>query len=113
MFPTSAKNMYARAGSGGSFISEWRKMAKTLGIFQKQLASSRSTFAFDFVEASWTRRNYFLQSFQCYQGALVEAVRNGSWILLDEVNLASSETLQCLSGLLECANGSFLLPEKL
>ncbi len=52
MFPTSVKNMYARAGSGGSFISEWRKMAKTLGIFQKQLASSRSTFAFDFVEAS-------------------------------------------------------------
>ncbi|XP_064402600.1 midasin-like isoform X2 [Halichondria panicea] len=82
--------------SGGSFISEWKKMAKTLGKFQKQLASSRSTFAFDFVE-----------------GALVEAVRSGSWILLDEVNLASSETLQCLSGLLECANGSFLLPEKL
>ena len=43
----------------------------------------------------------------------MEAVRSGSWILLDEVNLASSETLQCLSGLLESPHGSFILPEKL
>ena len=47
------------------------------------------------------------------QGALVKAVRNGSWILLDEFNLASAETLQCLGGLLESAHDSFLLPEKL
>uniref|UniRef100_A0A1X7SM23 ATPase dynein-related AAA domain-containing protein n=1 Tax=Amphimedon queenslandica TaxID=400682 RepID=A0A1X7SM23_AMPQE len=45
-------------------------------------------------------------------GSLVEAVRNGWWVLLDEVNLASPEALQCLSGLLEGPNGSFLLTEK-
>ena len=46
------------------------------------------------------------------QGALVEAVKNGSWMLLDEINLASAETLQCLSSLLEGPQESFLLPER-
>ncbi len=46
------------------------------------------------------------------QGALVEAVERGWWILLDEINLASPETLQCLSGLLEGNQGSFLLAER-
>ena len=32
---------------------------------------------------------------------LVKAIREGKWVLLDEINLASAETLQRLSGLLE------------
>lgn len=48
----------------------------------------------------------------CIQGALVEAVRNGWWVLLDEVNLASPEALQCLNSLIEGKDGSFLLAEK-
>ena len=48
----------------------------------------------------------------CVQGALVDAVRHGHWILLDEINLATPETLQCLSGLLESPLDSFILPEK-
>ena len=47
------------------------------------------------------------------QGALVEAVRKGWWVLLDEVNLASPEALQCLNCLLEGPQGTFLLTEKL
>ena len=47
-----------------------------------------------------------------FQGALVEAVKNGTWMLLDEINLASAETLQCLSSLLEGPQESFLLPER-
>ena len=57
----------------------------------------------------------FLTSpFKCtlFQGALVEAVKDGSWMLLDEINLASAETLQCLSSLLEGPQESFLLPER-
>ena len=46
------------------------------------------------------------------QGALVEAVRCGHWILLDEINLATPETLQCLSSLLESPHDSFIIPEK-
>ena len=42
----------------------------------------------------------------------MEAVSHGWWILLDEINLATPEVLQCLSSLLEGPDGSFLLPEK-
>lgn len=42
----------------------------------------------------------------------MEAVKHGWWVLLDEVNLASPEALQCLSSLLEGPEGSFLLTEQ-
>jgi midasin len=46
------------------------------------------------------------------EGALVEAVRKGKWVLLDEINLASSETLQRLCGLLDDRTGSLTLTER-
>ncbi|KAI9221601.1 hypothetical protein BC828DRAFT_64979 [Blastocladiella britannica] len=49
--------------------------------------------------------------FSFVEGALVQALRRGDWVLLDEVNLASAETLEALSGLLE-PNGSLLLTER-
>lgn len=42
----------------------------------------------------------------------MQAVRNGGWVLLDEVNLASAETLECLSSLIQSEDGSLLLMEK-
>jgi hypothetical protein len=36
----------------------------------------------------------------------------GHWVLLDEINLASAETLECLSGLLEGSTGSVFLLER-
>jgi midasin len=39
-------------------------------------------------------------------------VKKGGWILLDEINLATSETLDCLSGLLEEGRESVVLLEK-
>lgn len=48
----------------------------------------------------------------CTQGALMEAVGEGWWLLLDEINLASAETLQCLSGILENSNAPLLFMEK-
>ena len=36
----------------------------------------------------------------------------GHWVLLDEINLASAETLECLSGLLEGSTGSVYLLER-
>jgi midasin len=35
------------------------------------------------------------------EGALVEAVRNGYWVILDELNLAPSEILEALNRLLD------------
>jgi midasin len=42
----------------------------------------------------------------------VKALKHGDWILLDEINLASAELLECLSGLLESTSGSVLLTER-
>ncbi|CAG8730406.1 11923_t:CDS:1, partial [Acaulospora colombiana] len=44
--------------------------------------------------------------------SLVKAVSKGDWILLDEINLASTETLECISGLLQDSESSLLLTEK-
>ena len=41
---------------------------------------------------------------------MVQAVRKGHWILLDEINLASAETLESISGLLD--GGSICLAER-
>ena len=42
----------------------------------------------------------------------MKALRDGDWVLLDEINLASAETLECLSGLLESEAGSVVLTER-
>lgn len=50
-------------------------------------------------------------SFAFIPGSLVNCIKNGDWILLDEINLASTETLECLSTILE-PDGSIVLLEK-
>lgn len=39
-------------------------------------------------------------------------MKKGQWILLDEINLAAAETLECLSGLLEGSAGSLVLLDR-
>lgn len=46
------------------------------------------------------------------KGTLAKAVKKGYWILLDEINLAAAETLECLSGLLESSAGSLVLLDR-
>ncbi|KAI8548547.1 hypothetical protein RHMOL_Rhmol07G0280600 [Rhododendron molle] len=50
--------------------------------------------------------------FSFVEGAFVTALRNGEWILLDEVNLAPPETLQRVIGVLEDENNSLCLAER-
>lgn len=50
-------------------------------------------------------------SFAFINGPLIQCIKNGDWVLLDEINLASTETLECLSTILE-PNGSIVLLEK-
>ncbi|TPP58779.1 Midasin [Fasciola gigantica] len=50
--------------------------------------------------------------FAFIEGALVRAIQNGDWVLLDEVNLAAPEMLNCLSGLLDSGVGSVTLIER-
>ncbi|XP_076242744.1 midasin [Calliopsis andreniformis] len=75
-------------------LKKWENMAKKLEKLQTQVQSQYS-LAFSFVE-----------------GGLVKALKNGDWVLLDEINLANAETLECLSGLLEGSCGSLSLLER-
>ena len=76
-----------------SLRQEWNHFSLTLTQFEVQKDAIENHFAFDFIE-----------------GPLVKAVRDGSWVLLDEINLASADTLESLSGLLE--GGSLCLTER-
>jgi midasin len=77
--------------------ARWEKFATDLYDLEAQLANGSEAFAFSFLE-----------------GNIVKAVRNGDWILLDEINLASSDTLEALTDLLgggPDGNPSILLTE--
>ncbi|KAL3632042.1 hypothetical protein CASFOL_025026 [Castilleja foliolosa] len=50
--------------------------------------------------------------FSFVEGAFTTALRNGEWILLDEVNLAPPEILQRIIGVLEDEKGSICLAER-
>lgn len=63
--------------------SSWANFSLKVTVFQRQIKSGEKGFHFSFTE-----------------GNIVKAVRSGDWVLLDEINLASSETLECLSDLL-------------
>lgn len=63
--------------------SRWDKFASEVDTFQKHLTSGSRGFAFSFVE-----------------GNIVKAARKGEWVFLDEINLASPDTLESLAELL-------------
>ena len=50
--------------------------------------------------------------FSFIEGSLVKSIQTGDWILLDEINLATAETLEYLSGLLDGKAGSMVLTER-
>ncbi|QPG72905.1 hypothetical protein FOA43_000208 [Brettanomyces nanus] len=78
-------------------LNEWSEMYQKVCSFEKQFKDTENSFVFQFVE-----------------GSLVKAVKNGDWVLLDEINLASTETLDSISDLLadEELQRSILLTEK-
>jgi midasin len=75
----------------------WERFSSTLDHFDVQLSGGSKGFAFSFVE-----------------GNIVKAARNGEWVLLDEINLASPDTLESIADLLHSGTGgapSILLSE--
>ncbi|OJD17177.1 hypothetical protein AJ78_02721 [Emergomyces pasteurianus Ep9510] len=62
---------------------KWETFAGQLKEFEARVLEGDSKFAFAFV-----------------QGKIVKALRNGEWVLLDEINLASPDTLESIAGLL-------------
>ncbi|XP_057664406.1 midasin [Diorhabda carinulata] len=77
-----------------SLLNKWHAVGEKLNKLGIQLKHTNA-LAFAFIE-----------------GSLVNAVENGYWVLLDEINLANAETLECLSGLLEGSQGSLCLLER-
>ena len=77
-----------------SNISRWRLFDNKVSRYEANLSKIEFGFAFAFVD-----------------GLLVEALREGHWVLLDEINLAAPETLQALSGILD-PNAAVFLTEK-
>ena len=78
-----------------SIFVEWENLFMNVSKFKLQSQPNSTKQMFSFVE-----------------GTLINAVQNGDWILLDEINLANAETLECLSGLLQDSEGSILLLER-
>ncbi|SBS89388.1 dynein-related AAA-type ATPase, putative, partial [Plasmodium malariae] len=50
--------------------------------------------------------------FKFHDGILIDCIKNGHWILLDEINLAQTEILQRLQGLMDLSNKHFEVVEK-
>ncbi|KYN19484.1 Midasin [Trachymyrmex cornetzi] len=77
-----------------NMLKKWETMLEKLDKLGTQV-KSQYALAFSFIE-----------------GSLVRALRDGYWVLLDEINLANAETLECLSGLLEGSSESLSLLER-
>ncbi|KAJ8717968.1 hypothetical protein PYW07_005898 [Mythimna separata] len=75
-------------------LKKWTAFGFKLSKLEQQVkAASKLTFAF-------------------IEGSLVKAMQEGHWVLLDEINLASAEILECLAGLLEDKSETIDLLEK-
>ncbi|KAJ9475426.1 Midasin [Pseudozyma hubeiensis] len=74
---------------------EWVELDAKARDFGVQHGGKKKNLVFSFVE-----------------GPLVKALRQGDWILLDEINLAAAETLDSLTGLLQSPTSSITLTER-
>ena len=80
-----------------SLRQRWTQFTDNVNRIRPQIEGGDRNHAFAFVE-----------------GRLVQAVRNGEWVLLDEINLASSDTLDHIVSLLQDSDSqppSILLTE--
>lgn len=91
----SPKNNLDDSTRGIMLRKSWNEFHVDAERFEKQRIADSSGLAFAFTE-----------------GALVDAIKTGKWVFLDEVNLASSETLQRLCGLLDDSTSSITLSER-
>lgn len=91
------KKRKLNATEKSELMKEWKDIQSRVSNFEKQVIDMNNSFIFKFVE-----------------GSLVNAVKKGDWLLLDEMNLAAPETLDSISDLLAeySDQRSVLLSEK-
>ncbi|OAA69441.1 ATPase, AAA-5 [Cordyceps fumosorosea ARSEF 2679] len=94
--PTKRRKTQSKLQSLLDLRPRWETFARNLEQFEVQIAAGPGGFAFSYVE-----------------GNLIKALRNGDWVLLDEINLASPDTLESITDLLTGPNErpSILLSE--
>jgi midasin len=78
------KRMKQANVENAALITRWTEFINQSQRLQANVSRIEHGFAFAHVD-----------------GLLVEAMRHGHWLLLDEINLATSETLQALAGILD------------
>lgn len=89
------KKRRVEASLSASVSDRWDAFAENVkGLEHRLNAGGQEAFAFAFVE-----------------GNIVKAVRNGDWVLLDEINLASPDTLEALADLFDASAPSIMLSE--
>ncbi|KAM5362516.1 hypothetical protein ACJZ2D_012506 [Fusarium nematophilum] len=81
--PTKRRKTQSKLQTLLDLQPRWETFARNLEQFDVQISGASGSFAFSFME-----------------GNLVKAVRNGDWVLLDEINLASPDTLESIADLL-------------
>lgn len=81
--PTKRRKTQSKLQTLLDLRTRWDSFARNLEQFDVQISGGSNSFAFSFVE-----------------GNIVKAVRNGDWVLLDEINLASPDTLESIADLL-------------
>ncbi|XP_053314521.1 midasin [Spea bombifrons] len=91
----SAMTKVQAEDTGHLLREKWEAFSLRLNQAQQQMRMTENALLFSFVE-----------------GTLAQAVKKGEWILLDEINLAAAETLECLCGLLEGSSGSLVLLDR-
>ena len=84
-----------RAVDSNLLRQRWSEFGASLKSTEIQMTKVRESVLFRFIE-----------------GALVQCIRKGDWLLLDELNLAPTETLQSLNGLLDKSLDSITLLDK-
>ncbi|VDP85277.1 unnamed protein product [Echinostoma caproni] len=95
----SAHSNTADCTTAASTLTGWTSLLQQLNQVQLRLDAS-------------TKANQPALGFAFIEGALVRSIQDGDWVLLDEVNLAPPEMLNCLSGLLDSSTGSVTLIER-
>ncbi|KAJ3181878.1 hypothetical protein HDU85_003393 [Gaertneriomyces sp. JEL0708] len=80
---------------GTELEDKWKEFGRKVEQFDQTQQKSANSLLFSFLE-----------------GALVQAMRKGEWVLLDEINLATPETLDCLAGLLSSKDSGLVLVER-
>ena len=95
--PTKRRKTESRLPALLELKPRWTRFSRSLDQFDVQLSGGSKGFAFTFIE-----------------GNIVKAARNGDWVLLDEINLASPDTLESIADLLHSGSSgtpSILLSE--